>query len=367
MKIAILGTRGIPNQYGGFEQFAEIVSQFWIESGHEVWVYCSHKHNFKEPIYEGIHRIEAFDPEYLIGTSGQFIYDLNCILDSRRQGFDVILQLGYTSSSIWGFLLPQKPLIVTNMDGLEWKRTKFSPNVQKFLKWAEKLAIKNSDILVADSIGIQSYLKMKFDIESEYIAYGAEIPEVGNPELILNEFGASKFNYNLLIARMEPENNIEMILDGIVASGSQRMTLVVGKTENRFGQLVEMKFKQPYIKFLGGIYYKPKIDVLRKYAYIYYHGHSVGGTNPSLLEAMATGTLISAHDNEFNKSVLNENAFYFKSSYDVANQQIEEQNVDRKFISENCISRIESDFNWNKISQEYQLIFKRGLFQRVNS
>jgi len=367
MKIAILGTRGIPNNYGGFEQFAEIVSQYWLKSGHEVWVYCSHKHEFKEAIYLGVHRIEAYDPEYFMGTAGQFIYDFNCILDARKRGFDVILQLGYTSSSVWGFLLPQNPLIVTNMDGLEWKRSKFSSNVQTFLKLAEKLAIKTSDVLVADSIGIQSYLKNKFGVDSQYIAYGAAIQNIYNISSVLNNYSVAKYTYNLLIARMEPENNIEMVLDGIVGSGLERPTLVVGKTENKFGQYLIEKFKQPYIRFLGGIYDKPTIDVLRKCAYLYYHGHSVGGTNPSLLEAMAVGALISANDNEFNKAILQDDALYFNSTKDVENQQIIGFQGNREVMSSNCVSRIKADFNWDKISDQYLKLFESGLAYRVNS
>ena len=101
MKIGILGTRGIPNNYGGFEQFAEMFSIFAIENGHEVYVYNSHNHTWKENTYKGVHIIHKYDPEYKIGTAGQFIYDLNCIFDSRSRNFDIILQLGYSSSAIW--------------------------------------------------------------------------------------------------------------------------------------------------------------------------------------------------------------------------------------------------------------------------
>ncbi len=221
--------------------------------------------------------------------------------------------------------------------------------------------------MVADSIGIQSYLKDKHNVESKYIAYGSEIPEIKNHRDVLVEYRVAEFEYNLLIARMEPENNIEMILEGIVSSGSNRTTIVVGKTENKFGQYLERKFQEKYIKFLGGIYDKPKIDTLRKYAYLYYHGHSVGGTNPSLLEAMAVGALISANDNEFNKSVLNEDVLYFQSIEDVANQQNMILNLDRDKNATNCINKIRTDFNWDKISSEYLRLFEHGLAQRVNS
>src|SRR5690606_25316653 len=138
MKIAIVGARGIPNFYGGFEQFAEYLSLGLVQKGHDVTVYNSHTHPYQEPTWNGVKIIHCKDPEDKIGTAGQFIYDLNCIRDARKRDYDIILQLGYTSSSIWGWLMPRrKSIVTTNMDGLEWKRTKYSKKVQKFLLFAE--------------------------------------------------------------------------------------------------------------------------------------------------------------------------------------------------------------------------------------
>jgi len=162
MKIAILGTRGVPNYYGGFEQFAEFFSVYLVEQGHEVYVYNSHNHPYQEKTFHGVNIIHQKDPEHKMGTFGQFIYDYNCILDSKKRDFDIILQLGYTSNSIWFFLLPKKPIIITNMDGLEWKRTKYSRPVKQFLKFAERLAAVNSDYLISDSLGIKKYLAEKY-------------------------------------------------------------------------------------------------------------------------------------------------------------------------------------------------------------
>src|SRR5690554_1377767 len=159
MKIAILGTRGIPNYHGGFEQFAEFFSEYLVNNNIDVYVYCSSTHLYKDNTFKNIKLIRCSDPENKIGTIGQFIYDFNCIVDARKRKFDVILQLGYTSNSIWYFLLPKKPVIITNMDGLEWKRTKYSKIVRRFLLFAEKLAVKHSDYLISDSIGIQQFLK----------------------------------------------------------------------------------------------------------------------------------------------------------------------------------------------------------------
>ncbi len=116
MNIAILGTRGIPNNHGGFEQFAEYLAQYLVRKGNKVWVYNSHNHPFREKSWKNVDIIHKYDPEYIMGTFGQFVYDFNCILDSRGRRYDVVLQLGCTSSSIWGWMLPNHSVIITNMD-----------------------------------------------------------------------------------------------------------------------------------------------------------------------------------------------------------------------------------------------------------
>ena len=317
MKIAILGTRGIPNNHGGFEQFAESLSEYLVNKGHDVTVYNSHKHPFQQKNWKEVEIVHKYDPEYLIGTAGQFIYDLGCVLHTRKKHFDVILQLGYTSSSIWNWLFNKRDIIVTNMDGLEWKRSKYNKFTQKFLKYAEKLAIKHSDFLVADSIGIQSYLKKEYRMNSKYIAYGATLFNKPSKEA-LSDYNVTEGNYDMLIARLEPENNIETILDGVANSSEKRLFLVIGKHQTKYGEFLKSKYKKwPFIKFMGGIYNQNHLNNLRYYSNLYFHGHSVGGTNPSLLEAMASHALIVANDNIFNKSILKKNAFYFSCTNDV--------------------------------------------------
>lgn len=353
MKIAILGTRGIPNNHGGFEQFAEYLSQYLVSNGHEVFVYNSHSHPYQDSSWNGVQIIHKSDPENSIGTIGQFIYDFNCIIDSRKRGFDVVLQLGYTSSSIWGWLLPVRSLIVTNMDGLEWKRSKYARPVRKFLKYAEKLAVKTSDFLVADSIGIQTYLEEKYHQEAEYIPYGAE--RISNPSKeVLNKYGVSVGNYNLLIARLEPENNIEVILDGVESSKTDFPFLVIGKHETNFGRYLKEKFKSvSTIRFLGGIYDLDQLNSLRFYSNLYFHGHSVGGTNPSLLEAMASHCLVVANDNIFNKSILGNSAFYFNNVADVSKHINLRKAEYQQFIKDNLI-KIDNEYNWKKINYKYE-------------
>ena len=354
MKIAILGTRGIPNYYGGFEQFTEFFAVYLAKKGHEVYVYSSSNHKYKEITFKGVNLIHCYDPEHRIGTFGQFIYDFNCIIDSRKRNFDAILQLGYTSNTIWHWLLPKNPVILSNMDGLEWKRSKYSPPVQKFLKYAEKLAVKSSDYLISDSIGIQNYLLNEYSAKSKYIAYGAELFKNPNSD-ILNEYDVEVSNYNMLIARFEPENNLEIILDGVANAVIKTPFLVVGKYDvNKFGTYLKKKFKKfKHIRFMGGIYNLEHLNNLRYYSNLYFHGHSVGGTNPSLLEAMASRVHMIAHDNEFNKSILGNDANYFKTKEDVKNliEHINKEDYQHKI--NNNYKKIEENFQWSLINKKY--------------
>ncbi|MCW5519956.1 DUF1972 domain-containing protein [Aureitalea sp. L0-47] len=355
MKIGILGTRGIPNNYGGFEQFAEFFSVYLKQKGHDVYVYSSKNHEYQEKEYKGVKLIHCKDPEDKIGTVGQFIYDFYCIHDARKRNFDVILQLGYTSSSIWRRYLPKRSMIVTNMDGLEWKRTKFSKKVQKFLKYAESLGVKGSDYLIADSLGIQDYLKETYDAESRYIPYGSTV--FTDPDsTALSEYNIDPYKYHMLIARMEPENSIEMILDGYVESGTEEPFLVVGKHDvNKFGAYLKDKFKAyPNIRFLGGIYDLGKLNNLRYYSKLYFHGHTVGGTNPSLLEAMGSNALIVAHNNRFNATILEQDGLYFRSKEEVAGVITKVKNKEEysHFLTNNT-NKIKEKFSWDLINKSY--------------
>ncbi|WP_291099188.1 MULTISPECIES: DUF1972 domain-containing protein [unclassified Flavobacterium] len=364
MRIAILGTRGIPNHYGGFEQFAEFFSVYLAENGQEVFVYNSHNHPYQENFFKGVHIIHCYDPEGKIGTVGQFIYDLNCILDSRRRNFDIILQLGYTSNSLWHFLLPSKAIIITNMDGLEWKRTKYSKPVQKALKFAEKLAVNKSDYLISDSLGIQKYIKEKYNKDSTYIPYGA-IPFSNPDEELLGQYKVEKYNFNMILARLEPENNIETILDGVVLSQDETIILVIGNHDTKFGNYLKKKFNdKSNIRFIGALFNQANLDNLRYYSNLYFHGHSVGGTNPSLLEAMASKALIIAHNNDFNRAILKENAYYFSNAVEVKKRILEIKKNDNLQLIQNNFDAILSEYNWDKINGTYLQLFQKSISKK---
>jgi glycosyltransferase involved in cell wall biosynthesis len=351
LRIAILGTRGIPNQYGGFEQVAAYLSQGLVKKGHEVTVYNSHKHPYQKNNWNCVHIVHCFDPEYFLGTAGQFIYDLNCIFHARKQKYDIILALGYTSSSIWGRAYPKTAVTITNMDGLEWKRSKYSGMVKKFLSHAEKLAVQYSDHLVADSPAVQDYLEKKYSIKSNYIAYGAEIITTEDDKVFAT-YGVEKNEYFMLMARMEPENNIETILDGITGK-----TLVIGSAGNAYGKRLKKKYgDDDRIQFIGAVYDPVALHTLKKYCRMYFHGHSVGGTNPSLLEAMASKALICAHDNPFNRVVTGSDALYFTNAGDVA-QACQQMPANATEMINRNFEKVSTDFGWEKIISQYESLF----------
>lgn len=350
MKIGIIGSRGIPNHYGGFEQFAERFSVYAAGLGHDVSVYCSSLHPNRESTFRGVKRIQVYDAEHQIGTAGQFVYDLNCMVDARKRNFDVLLQLGYTSSSVWNFLVPESMKLITNMDGMEWKRSKYNALTKLFLKQAERLAVKHSHRLIADSVAIADYLHQTYDRTAAYIPYGADVFDRPD-ERMLKQYGLLTHAYHLLVARLEPENNIAMIIEGQLKSGSPFPLLVVGNTNTVFGKYIRNKYASPQVRFTEGIYDNQVLNNLRHFSRMYFHGHSVGGTNPSLLEAMAAGALIAAHKNLFNQYVLKDNAYYFSDADAVANCMLHHQPERETFIAAN-LRRIQEKYAWTTIHDQ---------------
>ena len=362
MKIAILGTRGIPNNYGGFEQCAEYLSVGLAKKGHDISVYSPNFHPYKENNYKGVKIIRKLSPESIIGNSASnFIYDYLCFTDAARSDVDIILELGLITSSLSIIFCRHKgKIITTNLDGLEWKRSKWSRLVQKLTKKLEKYGVKKSDYLIADNIAIQNYIKHEYNLESEFIAYGA-IHVLPPDDTYLKQLGITKHFYFLSIARLEPENNLEMMFDAYIASKSKMLYYVVGNHTTPYGDFLKDKFRNKGIVFLGSIFNKTHLDNIRHYSKLYIHGHSVGGTNPSLIEAMASKTLILAHDNKFNRSILEENAFYFMSSHQLCKLFMQDLELKRKVFVTNNLNKIDELYRWPIIIDQYESYFERIL------
>ena len=355
MRIAILGTRGIPNNYGGPEANAEFMSPIFLRLGHEVTVYSPDEHPHKASEWQGIRIRHVFNRESRLGIWGTLLYDYLCLRDALASDFDIILELGYVPAAIF-FPLRRKgrARLVTNMDGLEWKRSKWNFVLQRFALLTEALGARCSDALIADNEAIRDYLFAKYGKASYLIPYGAKpLDKLATQALRMH--GVAPFDYYLLIARMEPENNIETIIDGYLLAGDDaRPFLVVGRTTTRYGRRLEKKYRsKPHVRFLGPIYDYDALSSLRAHAALYFHGHSVGGTNPSLVEAMATHALVAAHDNPFNRAVLDGSAFYFADAEGVAAiLRSDTAAVRRRYVAANR-AKVDAVYNWEKVARQH--------------
>jgi glycosyltransferase involved in cell wall biosynthesis len=364
MKLAILGTRGIPNAYGGFEQFAEYISHGLADIGHDVTVYNPHFYKPELKKIGKVNIVHIYCPEQRVGAFAHYVYDFLCLRHAVKNDFDIIYEAGYATSSL-SFRLKRrgkKPYIVTNMDGIEWRRDKWNSVTKLFIKYCEGLAIKRSDYIVADNEGIKTYLDNKYDVNSNFLPYGADLASTFD-YTVLRDLNIEKDKFILVIARIEPENNIHLIMNAYSAANPGYPLIIVGNHTGRYARELEEQFKDNEgIRFVGGVYDKAKLDALRQTALCYVHGHKVGGTNPSLLEAMAADAFIIAFKNLFNGSVLNSHALFFSNAKELAHILGDIEMIKaEKAGSHSGYNKdiIQRKYSWKNIIDQYDQFFKQ--------
>lgn len=317
MRLAILGTRGIPAHYGGFETFADEIAVRLQQRGIEVTVYCEEGCNAPHmEEYNGVSLVYVPAPRF--GPLTTIMFDLRCLLAVRSK-HDVVYMLGYGASlfcflpRLWG------KRVWINMDGIEWSRSKWSLPARIWLRVMEAVAMWTPNRVVADAEAIREHLLRRYQRmpACSVIPYGAPIIDQAEAAL-LAEWGLEEGGYYLVVCRLEPENHVLEIVQGYAASRGTLPLVVVG--DHTVGtpyvrQLLEIK--DPRIRLVGAVYEQPKLQALRFFTRVYFHGHSVGGTNPSLLEALGCGNAVIAHDNPFNREVAGAAACHFRSSADI--------------------------------------------------
>lgn len=335
-KIAIVGTVGVPARYGGFESLVENLLDY-NESNIEYTIFCSSK-----AYQERIKFYKGAKLKYLnIEANGvaSILYDGLSLFKCINKGFDLVLLLGVSGAIFLPFLKPfLRSKLICNIDGIEWKRDKWSFSAKKFLKISESLAIKYSDQIITDNKGISDYVKTSYKIKSTTIAYGADQIEVSENEL-LKKYNLQKEGYFFKVCRIEPENNIELILKVFSELNNHKLVIVGNWDNSEFGKEMRKSFsKFPNLVLINPIYDVYKLNQLRANCKGYIHGHSAGGTNPSLVEAMSLKIPIIAFDVNFNRYSLEQNGVYFKT--------------------ENDLSRIITEFDTKEFSEDIQKIFK---------
>jgi glycosyltransferase involved in cell wall biosynthesis len=361
MKISIIGTRGIPAKYGGFETFAEEITPRLVQNGFDIAVQCDQSEK---------HYADWFGAKLYYSSYTKSTNPLKYYFDGIRWGLknsDIVLIAG-TGGSIFYFLnIFHRKIIITNTDGIESGRVKWSLLKRWYVKISEIFAVWFSDSLIADSIAVSQYLINKYrfaERKIDVVEYGAYLNELSDP-VVLNKYNVRHEDYYLIICRIEPENNLMMILEGFSKAKTYCTLLIVGPLKNsRFCENLVKTFKSDRIRFLGGIYDKHEISSLRSSCKAYIHGHSVGGTNPSLLEAMGSGNLIICHDNVFNREVTSDSQLYFKSPSDLTESINLVEILPRekkKIFQDKGRERIISYYNWDNILTKYSGIFKKFL------
>jgi len=361
MKIGIVGTRGIPAKYGGFETFAEELSVRLVKKGVKCAVYCD-KGSYNKSDYKGVnlHFVNTTK------TKSPFKYYFLSLKEALKKDEIIIITGSSGALFIWlKFFYNRNAIVITNTDGVEHSRTKWSFLGRKILHFFEWFAVNFSNYIIADSKAIKSYLKTSYPHINkqkikviEYGAYNA----LSKRENLLKEFSLKPNNYYLVVARLEPENNIDMIIKGFIESKSKVPLVIVGNLNDTKYVNLLLKNQSPLIKFLGGIYNKEKLLAIRTFCKAYIHGHSVGGTNPSLLEAMGVKNFIIAHDNVFNREVTNNQAFYFKNyiecSVQIKNfEKMDPNEIDKK--KQFYVTRIINYYNWDRITNQYLEFFNQ--------
>jgi glycosyltransferase involved in cell wall biosynthesis len=353
MRLAILGARGIPARYGGFETFAEQLAVRLVERGHEVTVFCEASTEQADGEYKGakLHRVRA----YALGPLSTIAYDARCLWQARS-AFDVIYMLGYGSSAlcwvprIWGVQ------VWINMDGLEWARGKWGTFARWYLRLAEAIAMRTPDRIIADSAAIKANLQSRHRQlpPCDVIPYGCEIVPAARLEE-LRSFGLEAGAYYLVVCRFEPENLVREIVEGFLNSDTRARLVLVGDNTRKSAYVASLaKYKSDRLLFTGAVYDQPRIQALRYFCRAYLHGHSVGGTNPSLLEAMGCGNVVIASDNPFNREVLGDTGLFFADSAAVtACIHAIDAAPDLVRFKHGVLERVKRFYTWDRITDYY--------------
>ena len=356
-KLAILGTRGVPAAHGGFETFAEKLSLYLVESGWEVDVYC--QENGSGPVYrdiwEGVQRICI--PVSRGGAMGTVIFDWKATwhVASRHR---LTLTLGYNTAVFCALLRLRGVTNLINMDGIEWRREKWSTAERAWLYFNERAGCLLGNHLIADHPEIEKHLQTRVSARKiTMIPYGAEEITAAD-ESLLRELGLAPDGFALVVARPEPENSILEIVQAFSARNRGIRLVVLGNLnprENAYHRAL-LEAAGDEVMFPGAIYDKPVLAALRYYARLYIHGHTVGGTNPSLVEALGAGSPVLAHDNAYNRWVAGRGAAYF-SDRESCTHRLDEllHSTSRvKEMSEWSQRRFRESFRWDSVLQAYE-------------
>jgi len=377
--VFIIGSRGLPAQYGGFETFVDQLVSHQVSPDIQYHVAClSNDQAYQHFDYKGVDCFTIKAPK--LGPARVIAYDMMAINYAlkliKKQGIEqsIFYVLGNT---IGAFVAPFARKIhkiggrfYINPDGLEWKRAKWAKPIQAYLKYSEKIMTRHADLVISDNPGIESYIKEAYPwSKTTYIAYGTDLSptSLSSQDNKVREFyqkwQTQEKNYYLILGRFVPENNYETAIREFMASSTKRDLVIICNQEGNpyFEELrARTGFDQdPRVKFVGTVYDQDLLKYIRKEAFAYIHGHEVGGTNPGLLEALAQTDLNLVLVVSFNQTVAKDSAQYWtKETGDLAHLIDRVDSLeDVSEWSQRAKANMKQNFTWEKIVGEYEELF----------
>lgn len=377
MKIAIIGCRGIPAKYGGFETFAHGLTENLVKKGYEVTVSCEYKpKNSREENFKGS-KLEYFPikppKNYLLRKFYENLSDIYFLIKLSRKN-QLIYFLGIEVGMFLFIpkILNKNSMFMVNIDGVMWERSKFNLFERWLLKLNHDCATRFADKVIADAEAMKNYVDQKYLDKTVYLSYGINTPEMipWNRKVLkrlkkYTSIDITPGNYFLVVARLEPENNIHTIVDAFSRAEIEIPLVIVGDfTSKNYEYKVKsiaVSCGQPRVIFLGSVYDQELLNLLRQNCTAYIHGHSVGGTNPSLLEAAISHNIIMAHKNQFNREVCGKSAVYFETEIDLARKMklVYRYIENYLYLKDEVYYRVKKKYSWDKLTEDYHSLLQK--------
>ena len=362
LHVAMVGTRGVPAHYGGFETAVEEIGRRLVERGHQVTVYCRAASGdegaaARPTSYLGmqLRYLPSVKTRSLETLSHSGLATLDIL---RRARPDVVLLFNAANSVLVPLLRRRRTPVATHVDGLEWQREKWGWLGRHYYRVAESLAVRWSDALIADAAGIADYHREEFGAEAYQIAYGAPVLLDAGYDRV-REIGFERHKYHLVVARFERENHVDLAIRGFLRSGTSMPLVVVGTAPyagSHVARIHALARRNDRVTLLGGVWDQDLLDELYANALTYVHGHSVGGTNPSLLRAMGAGVATLCFDKSFNRDVTGEHGRSFRTAADLARllEAAESDPAGTVARGRMLQQRAATVYTWHAVADEYE-------------
>jgi glycosyltransferase involved in cell wall biosynthesis len=352
IKIAIIGSVGVPANYGGFETLVENLVIWHEKSGHnrQLSVWCSSK-AYSEALESYCGAQLHYVPLSANGAQG-IAYDIWCIISALRSGSDTLLLLGLSGGIALPFVrLLSRARVITNIDGIEWKRQKWRWGAKTVLRISERLAVNYSHVVIADNQAIADYVASAYGRPCHIIPYGGD--HALEAEADVSKTQSLPQSYALALCRIEPENNVDMILQAY-ATLNRPLVFVGNWDRSDYGQKLKQHYKDhPHIVIHDPVYDRCQLRSIRQNAVLYLHGHSAGGTNPSLVEMMHFGIPVIAHGCSFNRHTTEGKARYFMSALELAGAVEALAPNDAAQIGRDMAEIAQRRYTWDQVGRLY--------------